>query len=591
MSSTSHVRRSTRRRHEPPRPARDHAPLARRLVGEHARLDRRAPARGPRGGARRLVRRVRSAVARGRAPARGAARGRPRAPPRGRASPRPGRAPAARAYHRRRAPARRPHAHVEGGLRRPARGAARARAGGDPPAARARLLRLLGAGEERALRGARAARGALLRPDRHPHGPRDRGAPGTADRTPGAVRERAERGAGRAPARGGAVARGGARASPPRAGGRRGGGARSPDADQGIRPPRRGPARGRRRRARRAPGADRRRPGARGARGAGRRARRRRTADRHRRGGRRDAVARRGGRRRRALAQRGHGARDRRGDGARGARRRRRGRRDPVRHRRRRVRAPGPARGPGGARPRPRRARARRSAPRAARRRGRPPRRGVRACRRGPEAVRGVRGARAGEGTAVVTGTTRARRPRPGLRRALAAPLAMLVACVASPAAGAAYERLPAVLHVHSDLTTGDFALGELQTMAEKAGVGALLLTENYLLRIEYGLPPFRALTRVVREERSVLDLGVDRYLERVAEAQARNPRVLLVPGVEVMPHYHWTGAPWRLDMELHDTQKNILVFGVTDAAALRALPVASNPGAGAFGAAAAVDL
>src|SRR5712692_5426075 len=554
MSSTSHVRRSTRRRHEPARPARDHAPLARRLVGEHARVDRRARARGPRGGARRLVRRVRSAVARGRAPARGAARGRPRAP----------RAPEAPEHHRRRAPARRPHAHVEGGLRRPARGAARARAGGDPPAARARLLRLLGAGEERALRGARAA---------------------------GAVRERAERGAGRPPARGGAVARGGARAPPPRAGGLRGGGARSPDADQGIRPPRRGPARGRRRRARRAPGADRRRPGARGARGAGRRARRRRTADRHRRGGRRDAVARRGGRRRRALAQRGHGARDRRGDGARGARRRRRGRRDPVRHRRRRVRAPGPARGPGGARPRPRRARARRSAPRAARRRGRPPRRGVRACRRGPEAVRGVRGARAGEGTAVVTGTTRSRRPWPGLRRALAAPLAMLVACVAAPAAGAAYARLPAVLHVHSDLTTGDLALGELQTMAEKAGVGALLLTENYLLRIEYGLPPFRALTRVVREERSVLDLGVDRYLERVAEAQARNPRVLLVPGVEVLPHYHWTGAPWRLDMELHDTQKNILVFGVTDAAALRALPVASNPGAGAFGAAAAVDL
>ncbi len=190
-----------------------------------------------------------------------------------------------------------------------------------------------------------------------------------------------------------------------------------------------------------------------------------------------------------------------------------------------------------------------------------------------------------------MTGTTRSRRPWPGLRRALAAPLAMLVACVAAPAAGAAYERLPAVLHVHSDLTTGDFALGELQTMAEKAGVGALLLTENYLLRIEYGLPPFRALTRVVREERSVLDLGVDRYLERVADARRRNPRVLLVPGVEVLPHYHWTGAPWRLDMELHDTQKNILVFGVTDAAALRALPVASNPGAGAFGAAAAVDL
>lgn len=172
------------------------------------------------------------------------------------------------------------------------------------------------------------------------------------------------------------------------------------------------------------------------------------------------------------------------------------------------------------------------------------------------------------------------------------APLAILVVCAAlRPAAAVEYERLPAVLHVHSDLTTGDFPLEQLQTMAEKAGVGALLLTENYLLRIEYGLPPFRALTRVAREERSVLDLGVERYLRRVDEARRQNPRVLIVPGVEVLPHYSWTGSPWQLDMELHETQKNLLVFGVTDPAALRALPVASNPGAGAFGAAATIDL
>jgi len=137
-------------------------------------------------------------------------------------------------------------------------------------------------------------------------------------------------------------------------------------------------------------------------------------------------------------------------------------------------------------------------------------------------------------------------------------------------------ERLPAVLHLHSDLSTGDFALEQLTAMAEKQGIGALLLTENYLLRVEYGLPPFRALTRAVREERSVLDLGIDRYLTRVSQARAVNPRVLIVPGVEVLPHYYWTGSPLALDMEVHETQKNILVFGL-DNAALRALPVTGN--------------
>jgi hypothetical protein len=151
---------------------------------------------------------------------------------------------------------------------------------------------------------------------------------------------------------------------------------------------------------------------------------------------------------------------------------------------------------------------------------------------------------------------------------------AAALTCVVGAAEG--LERLPAVLHLHSDLSTGDFALAQLTAMAEQEGIGALLLTENYRARVEYGLPPFRALTRVVREERSVFDLGIDRYLSRVAEANRANPRVLILPGVEVLPHYYWTGSPLALDMVVHETQKNLLVFGLP-AAALRALPVTGN--------------
>ena len=76
------------------------------------------------------------------------------------------------------------------------------------------------------------------------------------------------------------------------------------------------------------------------------------------------------------------------------------------------------------------------------------------------------------------------------------ATVAWLLAVGLVSAAGTAegLERLPAVLHVHSDLSTGDLSLEQLTAMAEKQGIGALLLTENYLLRVEYGLPPFRGL-------------------------------------------------------------------------------------------------
>jgi hypothetical protein len=113
--------------------------------------------------------------------------------------------------------------------------------------------------------------------------------------------------------------------------------------------------------------------------------------------------------------------------------------------------------------------------------------------------------------------------------------LAALLLLATTPAG--ALERIRGVLHVHSELTTGDFTLEQLVGLADRHGIGVLLLSENYLLRVAYGLPPFRALTRLTREERSVGDIP-ERYLGHVAEVQRRLPHVLLVAGVEVMPHY-----------------------------------------------------
>jgi hypothetical protein len=164
------------------------------------------------------------------------------------------------------------------------------------------------------------------------------------------------------------------------------------------------------------------------------------------------------------------------------------------------------------------------------------------------------------------------------VRRHGLALLALLLVLGATPAA--ALERLRGVVHVHSELTTGDFTLEELVGLADRHGIGVLLLAENYRLRVAYGVPPFRALTGVTREERSVGDAPA-RYLGQVAEVQRRLPHVLLVPGVEVMPHYHWTGSLLALDLTVHNLQKNILVFGVRDPAALATLPV---PGSGQGG-------
>ena len=165
----------------------------------------------------------------------------------------------------------------------------------------------------------------------------------------------------------------------------------------------------------------------------------------------------------------------------------------------------------------------------------------------------------------------------------LAALTCWLLAALTTPARAAdGYERLPAIVHVHSDLSSGEFPLEEITDMAERQGLGAVLLTENYLNRVEYSLPPFRALTRVTYEARSVHG-RLDEYFASVARARAARPRVLVLPGVEVMPHYFWSGSPFSLALTLHDTQKNLLVWGL-DRSALAALPVIGNAAGGIAG-------
>ncbi|HXU91571.1 MAG TPA: hypothetical protein VFQ62_22185 [Methylomirabilota bacterium] len=166
--------------------------------------------------------------------------------------------------------------------------------------------------------------------------------------------------------------------------------------------------------------------------------------------------------------------------------------------------------------------------------------------------------------------------------RRLRALVLVAAAVFASPARAEELIPVPAVVHLHSDLSTGQYSVEELAEMAERNGIGALLLSENYLNRVDYGVPPFRALTRVSRVSPSVHD-RLGEYLGRVARARAARPGVLLIPGVEVMPHYRWSGSPLALELLVSDTQKNLLVWGLTDPATLAALPVIGNGDRGAY--------
>jgi hypothetical protein len=101
--------------------------------------------------------------------------------------------------------------------------------------------------------------------------------------------------------------------------------------------------------------------------------------------------------------------------------------------------------------------------------------------------------------------------------------------------------------------------LDELIDRARAVGVEAIFLTENHLLRYEYGLPPLRNIFRYRVQYPSLLTWGPEAFLRAVQEANARQKDVLLIPGAQVIPHYYWTGSLHRGTLTMHNTQKDIL--------------------------------
>jgi hypothetical protein len=144
-------------------------------------------------------------------------------------------------------------------------------------------------------------------------------------------------------------------------------------------------------------------------------------------------------------------------------------------------------------------------------------------------------------------------------------------------------QQLLATVHVHSTASTGELTVEALAERAEQLGLDVLILTDNFSLRYEYGLWPLPGLLKHRVRFPSVLEYGIERYLDEIATAQSRHSKLIILPGVEVAPYYYWTGSLLGGTLTMHNAQRNLLVLGLNKPEDYRSLPVSGNPGSYTF--------
>ncbi|MFH1569498.1 MAG: hypothetical protein ABIL09_15990 [Gemmatimonadota bacterium] len=139
---------------------------------------------------------------------------------------------------------------------------------------------------------------------------------------------------------------------------------------------------------------------------------------------------------------------------------------------------------------------------------------------------------------------------------------------------GADLLQVRGAVHVHTSFSTGLEGLEQVAERAVEQGIGVLVLADDDLLRIEYGVPFLRNLVRFGHSEDAVIDrLGLERYLEEIRRIDAAHEDLIVIDGVESAPFYYWTRDPDGTWVVRH-WNKHLMAVDLRTAEAYAGLPV-----------------
>jgi hypothetical protein len=140
------------------------------------------------------------------------------------------------------------------------------------------------------------------------------------------------------------------------------------------------------------------------------------------------------------------------------------------------------------------------------------------------------------------------------------------------------YRHYPAVIHVHSAVSSGKFDFAGLAKRARKWNIPILIFTDHQRHTVEYGLWPFRETLKRGGTHPSIDDCSAARYIAEIDALDRANPDMVLIPGMELVPYYYYTGGYFSGDLRIHDFHRNMIVFGLPEAADFDALPTIHGP-------------
>ena len=139
------------------------------------------------------------------------------------------------------------------------------------------------------------------------------------------------------------------------------------------------------------------------------------------------------------------------------------------------------------------------------------------------------------------------------------------------------YIQIDGVADIKSNFSEGCSSITDIVSQAERQKIDVVLFGDFARNSIEFGVKPFERIFKDIHQGPSVLDRGVGGYISEIKDNDRKFAHTLLIPGVETIPFYFWTGSNYDKNLTAHNWDKHLLVFGMPSAQGYEQLPLPNS--------------
>ena len=141
----------------------------------------------------------------------------------------------------------------------------------------------------------------------------------------------------------------------------------------------------------------------------------------------------------------------------------------------------------------------------------------------------------------------------------------------------AIYIQLDTIADVKTNFSEGCASIKDIGNQSERLGIDAVIFGDYARNSIEFGAKPFERIFKNATKGPSVLGRSASGFISEVNDNDRQIKETILIPGVETIPFYFWSGSNYDKNLTAHNWDKHLMVIGLPTAQEYEQLPLQNS--------------